>query len=441
MVVQRHLGVGEAAVKVPLLLLGQGETKVFPGFEDVVQVLDSGPEFQEEIVLGDLVLVGERAEPDEFSLQAVEREAAEQAVLGIRDEIENLIRGAGEQRGQFGLLNEHTLAVLASGERDVFVVKRLAEAVGILAVVGGEDVGEGVAFAFEHHPAAAVVVQDLIDHRGGTVGRDVVHQHRRFLGDFKSSLVLGGLVFLHLLFVLLFLLVASLMQVIVDCLREVATERKTPLACGSTGGDEQEEVGVHSPSVIYTGDVRKARGKDAKSTEDKHIAVFVRGGLGRDGIERCGETVSDSRGEDGERLVPIVIRRFLRRIRSFRNMRRRCVCGFRVFCGSCVFPLMRTERDARFLRLVEEGVEGHARSVRPETLVVLLVGFALVVFRMEPAHAVEVVTTVLTEFVGEGESDVAPVVITRGDVYVTCFESLQNDFDIIGPVAGIDDRG
>ena len=79
--------------------------------------------------------------------------------------------------------------------------------------------------------------------------------------------------------------------------------------------------------------------------------------------------------------------------------------------------------------------------MRPETLVVLLVGFALVVFRMEPAHAVEVVTTVLTEFVGEGESDVAPVVITRGDVYVTCFESLQNDFDIIGPVAGIDDRG
>ena len=258
LVVQRHLRVGEVAVKVPLLLLGQGETKVFPGFEDVVQVLDSGPEFQEEIVLGDRFLVGEGTEPDEFRLQAVECEAAEQAVLGIRDEIENLIRRAGEQRGQLGLLDEHTLAVLTSGERYVLVVKRLAEAVGILAVVGGEDVGEGVAFAFEHHPAATVVVEDLIDHRGGTVGRDVVHQHRRFLGDFKTGLVLGGLVFLHLFFVLLLLLVALLVEVIVDCLREVATERKTPLACGSTGGDEQEEVGVHSPPVVNAGNVREA---------------------------------------------------------------------------------------------------------------------------------------------------------------------------------------
>ena len=102
---------------------------------------------------------------------------------------------------------------------------------------------------------------------------------------------------------------------------------------------------------------------------------------------------------------------------------------------------MRPERDARFLRLVEEGVEGHARSVRPETLVVLLVGFALVVFRMEPAHAVEVVTTVFTEFVGKGKAYVAPVVVAGGDVYATGFDSLQNDFDIIGPVAGIDDRG
>ena len=97
LVVKRHLRVEKAAVKVLFLLLGQRETEVLPGFEDVVQVFNSGPEFQKEIVLGNLLLVGERTEPNEFRLQAVKREAAEQAVLGIRYEIENLIRCAGEQ--------------------------------------------------------------------------------------------------------------------------------------------------------------------------------------------------------------------------------------------------------------------------------------------------------------------------------------------------------
>jgi hypothetical protein len=37
---------------------------------------------------------------------------------------------------------------------------------------------------------ATVVVQDLIDHRGAAVGRDVVHQHRRSSGNLKPGLVL-----------------------------------------------------------------------------------------------------------------------------------------------------------------------------------------------------------------------------------------------------------
>jgi len=138
------------------------------------------------------------------------------------------------------------------------VVKRLAEAVGILAVVGSENVGKGVAFALEHHPFATVVVQDLIDHRGAAVGRDVVHQHRRLFRYLKPGLVLCGLEFLHLLLVLLLFIVTLLVQRIVDGLRKVPAERKTPFACGRTGGDEQEEVGVHSPSVVNSGDVRKA---------------------------------------------------------------------------------------------------------------------------------------------------------------------------------------
>ena len=122
-------------------------------------------------------------------------------------------------------------------------------------------------------------------------------------------------------------------------------------------------------------------------------------------------------------------------------MRRRCVCGFRAFCGSCAYALVGVKRNARFLGLVEERVEGHTGSVRPQTLVVLLVGVPLVIVRVESAYAMEEVPTVLPELVGKGETYVAPVVVARGDVDVTRFKALDNDFYIIGPVAGIDDRG
>lgn len=42
------------------------------------------------------------------------------------------------------------------------MVESLAEAVGVVAVVGAECVGEGVAFRLEHQACAAVVIEDLI---------------------------------------------------------------------------------------------------------------------------------------------------------------------------------------------------------------------------------------------------------------------------------------
>ncbi len=103
--------------------------------------------------------------------------------------------------------------------------------------------------------------------------------------------------------------------------------------------------------------------------------------------------------------------------------------------------LVGVKRDGSFPRLVEERVEGHTGSVRPQTFVVLLVGVPLVIVRVESAYAVEVVPTVLPELVGKGETYIAPVVVARGYVDVTRFKSLDNDFHIIGTVAGIDDRG
>ena len=99
------------------------------------------------------------------------------------------------------------------------------------------------------------------------------------------------------------------------------------------------------------------------------------------------------------------------------------------------------ERNADFLCFVEEGVESHTCSVRPQAFVILLVGVPLVIVRVESAYAMEEVPTVLPELVGKGETYVAPVVVARGDVDVTRFKALDNDFYIIGPVAGIDDRG
>lgn len=94
-----------------------------------MQVLHFIPELQKEFVLGDFVFVSEGTEPDEFRLQAVEGEAAEQAVLGIGDERENLVGRAGNEGGQPVFLDEDPLSVLAPCERDVLVVEGFAEAI------------------------------------------------------------------------------------------------------------------------------------------------------------------------------------------------------------------------------------------------------------------------------------------------------------------------
>ena len=82
------------------------------------------------------------------------------------------------------------------------MVESLAEAVGVVAVVGAECVGEGVAFRLEHQACAAVVIENLIDCGGGGVGRNEEHTHRRFFGLFHIDFHLaGGIVFSKLVFV------------------------------------------------------------------------------------------------------------------------------------------------------------------------------------------------------------------------------------------------
>ena len=124
----------------------------------------------------------EHVVPHEAEVEEVEYESAEQTVLGIGDEVQDLSGCSCEERGETRVLDVHIFAVLAADVGDGLVVERLAEAVGVVAVVGAECVGEGVAFGLEHKAGAAVVAKDLIDRSCGGVGRDEEHTHRRFFG-------------------------------------------------------------------------------------------------------------------------------------------------------------------------------------------------------------------------------------------------------------------
>lgn len=106
---------------------------------------------------------GEDIIPDKFGVEVVEEEAAKEAVFRIGDEIQNLPRCAGEDCGQSRVLDVYIFTVFATDIGDSLVVEGLAEAVGVVAVVGAECVGEGVSFRLEHKACTAVVIENLID--------------------------------------------------------------------------------------------------------------------------------------------------------------------------------------------------------------------------------------------------------------------------------------
>ena len=83
-----------------------------------------------------------------------------------------------------------------------------AEAVGVVAEVGVEGVGQGVAFGLEEEADTVVLGKGLIDDRGGAVGRDEQREERRLLGwHFEGVFAVDGIghlcgfVFLHELLV------------------------------------------------------------------------------------------------------------------------------------------------------------------------------------------------------------------------------------------------
>ena len=85
------------------------------------------------------------------------------------------------------------------------MMESFAEAIGIVAQVGVESVGQGVALCLEKEADPVILRERLIDDRGGAVGWDEKREERRLLRlDGERILAVGcksylsGLVFLHL---------------------------------------------------------------------------------------------------------------------------------------------------------------------------------------------------------------------------------------------------
>jgi len=198
-----------------------------------VEVVELLSESLEMFVKCGVGVGAEHVVPHEAEVEEVEYESAEQTVLGIGDEVQDLSGCSCEERGETRVLDVHIFAVLAADVGDGLVVERLAEAVGVVAVVGAECVGEGVAFGLEHKAGAAVVAKDLIDRSCGGVGRDEEHTHRRFFGLLHIDFLLaGGIVFSKLVLVFDDFGLVDFAEAVVDGFDDISAECETAFAGG-----------------------------------------------------------------------------------------------------------------------------------------------------------------------------------------------------------------
>lgn len=120
-------------------------------------------------------------------------------------------------------------------------MESLAEAIGEVAIIGLEGVGEGVALGFEDDADALVVVEHLIDSGGGAVGRDEKGADWWFDRLLVGFLVL--IVFVELAMVFFHFQLVELLEVVVNGLDEIAAGGEAAFASGGWGRDEGEEVG------------------------------------------------------------------------------------------------------------------------------------------------------------------------------------------------------
>ena len=178
------LGAAVVVVECVLLAGGQGKLQFRLHLQALVEFEEAVADVVEDFFQGGVAGACEDVNPFQPEVEVVEDEAAEQAVLCIRDEGGDLAGRSGEDCGEAWPQEFHKFPVFAPGVGNGLVVEGLPEAVGVVAVVGGEDVGQGVSFGFEHQSAASVVGEDLIDGCGAGVGRNDEYPQGRLLGRF-----------------------------------------------------------------------------------------------------------------------------------------------------------------------------------------------------------------------------------------------------------------
>ena len=223
-----------------------------------------------------IFVLGEHVQPLQTEVHVVKNEAAEQAVLRVRNQRSNLPGCAGQNSGEFRLQQFHKLPVLAPGIGYRLMMEGFSESVAVVAIVGGKDIGQGVALGLEHQAAAVVLAQDLINHCCTGVGRD---DERTALGLIRRQQ--GWVPFLlPFIFGLGFpvtghVLVIEELQLVLDGLDQASAKRESALAGRCRCRDEEEKVGIHRPVSIDSGEVREAGGETHDGAQDEQVGVFV----------------------------------------------------------------------------------------------------------------------------------------------------------------------
>lgn len=290
-------------VEAVLLVRGELEFDLRLHLQPLVEVGEAPSDVVKDFFEGAALRPGEDVEPLQLEAEVVEDEAGEKAVFGVRDEGRYLPGRSGEDRREARAKQLYKLTVFTAGVGNGLVVEGLAETVAVVAEVGAEYVCQGVALGLEHQAVAAVVVEDLVNRGGGTVGRDEEQAQRRFLGRLQVGVLFLCLLVAGLLDAVVFHLGAvEVAHLLVDGLHETAAEREPALAGGCRCRDEQKEVGIDLAAGVDAIDARKAGREADDGAEDEQVGVFVGGGVAGHFVEDARQMAVEFLGEGGHRF-------------------------------------------------------------------------------------------------------------------------------------------
>ena len=294
------LGAAVVVVEGALLAGGQGKLQFRLHLQALVEFEEAVADVVEDFFQGGVAGAGENVNPFQAEVEVVEDEAAEQAVLRIRDEGGDLSRCSGEDGGEVRPQEFYKFPVFSPGVGDGLVVEGLPEAVGVVAVVGGEDIGQGVSFGFEHQATSSVVGEDLIDGCGAGAGWNDEHPQGRLFGRFQVRILFLCLVETGLLdAVFVHIVPVELAELVMDGLCETSAEGEPAFTGGGRGRDVEEEVGIDFLVVIDAIDFDQAGGSGDEGSQDEDVGVFVGAGIAGHFVKEPREVAVEFPGEGG----------------------------------------------------------------------------------------------------------------------------------------------